>query len=316
MKYFKNALITGCGGDVACSLARIARRANLFERLIGCDLREEHDGLEFFDKCHVGTRADDSSYFDRLSEIVDAEDIELIIPASDAELNAFFKAGNCHTFLGRAVVMASPRAVSVGLDKLDTAEFLLQQGLPHPWTKDSSKDVPIEYPCIFKPRQGQGSKGFEQVVTKEALATINRSNGVFQQFLPGDDTEFTCGLYRTSKEEVRHISFRRRLSGGLTGSGTVESIPEITTFLESLAYSLELVGSINVQLRLHDGVPMVFEINPRFSSTVRFRDRLGFQDFVWSVQERAGFEPAPWTPTRPGTRIIRGMDEIIYDPQR
>jgi len=45
---------------------------------------------------------------------------------------------------------------------------------------------------------------------------------------------------------------------------------------------------MNVQLRLTEQGPRVFEINPRFSSTVLMRHRIGFSDVLWSIQEAEG----------------------------
>lgn len=311
MTHFSTALVTGCGGDIACSLARIARRASMFEKLIGCEVRADHSGLEIFDRCYTVPRATDEGYFERLAEVAQKERADLIIPASDHELGVFARAGKTSAFDGRPVLMASPNVVKIGLDKLATAEFLSMNGLPHPWTVDASLSEPIEYPCIFKPRQGQGGKGFRLLQSAEDLAAIPSKDGIFQQYLDQDEAEFTCGLYRTLRGEIRHIVFRRKLVGGLTGSGIVEADPRIDQFLRQLAEALDLRGSINVQLRMHQGKPLVFEINPRFSSTVWFRDRLGFRDFLWSVQELVGAPLDAWIEVQPGIRIARGFDEII-----
>ena len=54
-----------------------------------------------------------------------------------------------------------------------------------------------------------------------------------------------------------------------------------------IAESLDLFGSINIQLRLVEKEgPMVFEINPRFSSTVGMRHMIGFSDLIWSIEEQ------------------------------
>jgi len=49
-----------------------------------------------------------------------------------------------------------------------------------------------------------------------------------------------------------------------------------------------LQGSMNIQLILTDSGPRIFEINPRFSSTVLMRHKLGFCDFLWSLDEAKG----------------------------
>jgi carbamoyl-phosphate synthase large subunit len=57
--------------------------------------------------------------------------------------------------------------------------------------------------------------------------------------------------------------------------------------------------------------PVVFEINPRFSSTVMFRHKLGFPDFVWSLQERAGREPGPFAAPPQGIKFYRTSAEVF-----
>ena len=55
-----------------------------------------------------------------------------------------------------------------------------------------------------------------------------------------------------------------------------------------IAEGLDLRGSMNIQLRLTDKGPRVFEINPRFSSTVLMRHRIGFSDVLWALEEAEG----------------------------
>jgi len=77
---------------------------------------------------------------------------------------------------------------------------------------------------------------------------------------------------------------------------------------------LELIGAINVQLRMKDNEPYIFEINPRFSSTVGFRHRMGFQDFLWSIEHALGLQISDYTPPPIGTKIYRVGQEIIRYP--
>src|SRR3954469_1402179 len=48
---YDTMLITGCAGDIALALARIAREAGAVRRLIGCDVHADHAGPAFFDAC-------------------------------------------------------------------------------------------------------------------------------------------------------------------------------------------------------------------------------------------------------------------------
>lgn len=57
---------------------------------------------------------------------------------------------------------------------------------------------------------------------------------------------------------------------------------------EVIAQGLDLCGSMNIQLRLTENGPRVFEINPRFSSTVLMRHRMGYTDVLWAIDEAEG----------------------------
>ena len=50
-----------------------------------------------------------------------------------------------------------------------------------------------------------------------------------------------------------------------------------------IADELNLIGSINIQLRKSKNRIAIFEINPRFSSTVFMRSLVNFNDVLWSL---------------------------------
>ena len=87
----------------------------------------------------------------------------------------------------------------------------------------------------------------------------------------------------------------------------------IRQLLEFVAHRLQLRGSINVQLRKTTRGPVIFEINPRFSSTVMFRHQLGFTDLLWSLQEARGQLPGPQSKPQIGSKFYRVGTEIIVN---
>jgi carbamoyl-phosphate synthase large subunit len=135
-----------------------------------------------------------------------------------------------------------------------------------------------------------------------------RAGALWQELLLPDDQEY---IYRSRNGEIRKLVFRRKLQGGLTRSGEVIASAAIGALLERIAVVLDLSGSINVQLRLTAEGPRVFEINPRFSSAVGCRHKMGFRDFVWSLLERKGLAIEAYCPPRHGTQC--GANEIIID---
>ena len=208
--------------------------------------------------------------------------------------------------------MADSNTIDIALDKYTTANFLKDNQLDSPWTLDAEHNVPKELPCMFKPRSGQGSKGIEIVPDLGRARELQGTRGyIFQELLIPDDQEYTCGVFRGENLATRVILFNRTLDGGLTGKGTVVENVEIETYIRNIAEALDLKGAINMQLRLTSKGPVLFEINPRLSSTVVFRHKLGFNDLIWALDELAGEVPSTYIPPKAGTEFYRGYAEYF-----
>jgi carbamoyl-phosphate synthase large subunit len=87
--------------------------------------------------------------------------------------------------------------------------------------------------------------------------------------------------------------------------------PDIDQLLVRIAKGLNLVGSINVQLRLTSKGPIVFEINPRFSSTVFFRHLMGFDDVIWSLQQARHMQISAYVAPKGKVRFFRVAGEVV-----
>ena len=213
--------------------------------------------------------------------------------------------------------MANAKAMKVGFDKFLTCRHLAANRLPAPWVSivsDLDSGAP-EIPCILKSRTGAGNSSVYYVDDYEQSVYFQRlfPDYIWQQFIPLSSGEFTCGVYRCLDGSTRVIAMRRRLSSGVTSFAEVINDPLIESLCVDIAESLDLFGSINVQLRLvADLGPMVFEINPRFSSTVGMRHAIGFSDLIWSIEEQyMAKNPSPCPSTWPTVRVGRRYQEII-----
>lgn len=308
--FFHKILVTGCGGDIGLAVGRILLDEKAADSVIGCDIQEDHAGKVFFDRCFVIERATAPNYIDILLRLVEEEGVDLVIPTSEPELRTLCT----NDFFGRRELFltANQKAMEIGFDKYRTAEFLRKNGLPHPWTQIAADGRPQELPCILKSRTGCGSKDV-CILTEEQYHRQKDygEDDIFQELIAEDDAEYTCGGFRSSSGEVRSIILRRKLRGGLTGSGIVEVNPEIERLLNAVAMYLDLQGGINVQLRMRAGVPYVFEINPRFSSTVRFRHKLGFSDVIWSMQDRSRSIVDRYQAPVVGKRFYKIYEDVI-----
>ncbi len=314
----KTILVAGCGGSLGISIGRILRMAEYEFQLIGTDIHSDHPGLAIYDYCHIIPPVSDcNNYITSLRAIVKKYNVQAIIPISESEIIFFSNWHNRSLLKNSPFVIANDKTLSIGLDKYTTIMFFKKIGLPHPWTRLVGREDPLSLPCIIKPRSGSGGKGFKLVneMNIKNIQIETHSNYIWQEFLELSEEEYTCGLFRSQKGEIRSIILRRQLCAGVSSRGEVIENESITKLLIRIAKALELEGSINVQLRMTSRGPMVFEINPRFSSTVVFRHLLGFKDVLWSLEDIWDMKIGDYTAPRPHTKFYRIAQEILLQPK-
>ena len=309
----KVVLITGIGGDISQGVATILRECRPDLRLIGVDMHGEHGGHRYVNFFTTVPSASDPSYRDVIRAVALEHGVDLVVPMSESELAVLMPfpeldAGIVWVFAGKGVV-------EVGLDKLKTARVLAALDLPVPWTVPVVEGAP-SYPCILKNRYGSGSQGVFVVNDAEDVAYLvpRYPDAVFQELLLPAEREVTCAVYRNRDGEVASLLMQRRLTGGFTGWARVIEDKETVEMCQHIATGLDLRGSMNVQLRLTDAGPRVFEINPRFSSTVLMRHRMGFTDVLWMLDELEG-KRVEFPIVAKNQILVRVQEAIVYtDP--
>lgn len=284
----KVVLITGIGGDISQGVATILRENRPDLRLIGVDVHAQHGGHLFVDQFALVPSASAPDYVDAIKAIVSKHSVDVVIPMSEPELGATRPFSELAP--GVKWITAGDRVVGAGLDKLETMRALTGLGVPVPWTRPVSEGRPIAYPCILKNRSGSGSRAVFTVSNDEDVDYLVKRypDAIFQELLEPADREVTCAVYRRRDGEVASLLMLRRLTGGFTGWAKIIKDEETSRMCEVIAQGLDLRGSMNIQLRLTNKGPRVFEINPRFSSTVLMRHRLCYTDVLWALDEAEG----------------------------
>ncbi len=281
-------LITGIGGDISQGVATILRENRPDLRLIGVDVHAQHGGHLFVDYFQLVPKASDPGYLDEIKEVVRKHSVGLVIPMSEPELEVTLPFSELAP--GVKWITAGRMVVKAGLDKLETMNALTDLGIPVPWTRPVCDGLPNAYPCILKNRSGSGSRAVFTVADDEDADYLVKRypDAIFQELLGTAEREVTCAVYRRLDGKVSSLLMLRRLTGGFTGWAKIIKDEETARMCEVIAVGLDLRGSMNVQLRLTDKGPRVFEINPRFSSTVLMRHRLGYTDVLWAIEEAEG----------------------------
>ena len=307
-----NILLLGAGGDIGQSIFKILKEIDWILTIIGTDININSASCLIFDQYYQVPKCNHEDYISVISKIIIDEKITLILPVSEPEIRYFFHK-EINFINDIPLVLPNSLSLFTALDKLKTVEFLEQHNLPYPKTHRQDEQFILNYPIIAKSNTGSGSKSIILIEDELDLNYVKRKfpNHILQHFLPEDEGEYTCGLFCSSNGEIRHIVFKRDLMSGFSVFGEIIENDSIDRLLVKIATGLDLRGSINVQLRIVNGLPYVFEINPRFSSTVRFRDLFGFKDVLWVLEDHLKHKLSGYKKPLKNRKFYKGFNEFI-----
>ena len=302
-------LVSGIAGEIGFGIGRILKRWGIFGELHGIDSSTDHPGELLFDKCQKAPKASEEIYLDWLSKYISDHNIELFIPSSEAEIDTISKSKILN--IGNAnILINNSNLVATCLDKHETLDFLNSKGISVPDHGLVGINFPISFPLITKPRTGQGGKGLSLISTLEEYESCD-DGYVWQEMLTPANEEYTCAVYVAPSGKNRNLLMRRKLAGGFTQKGEVVDDPEIENYVKDIAKALDFNGVINIQLRKTKLGPLLFEINPSLSSTLVFRDLMGFQDLRWWVADHLGMPKKDYIQPKATTKFYRGISEYI-----
>ena len=314
----KNIFITAVGGDIAQSIIKCLKDRRRRIRLIGCDVDPHASGRNEVDEFIIAPKALKHKEYTRfMDRTIRKFNIGYICPASEDEITLFnkrrdlFKKGDTKLFLNTSFIM------DTFLDKYKTAGFLRECGLPHPSTfllEDYQGQ--LKCPLIIKPRKGHGSEMIKFIKDKEEPQFYKGrlKEFVVQEYLNDREGEYTTGVFSDGRD-VRSITFKRRIGfNGVSKRAELIEDGSIEETAERIARCSNLAGSINIQSRKVGGKFVVFEVNPRFSSTVYSRHIFGFRDVCWWLdlldRKRSGFS----LKYKKGV-VVRRLTEVFLDFQ-
>lgn len=272
-------LVTGVGGGVGQSILKALQGSPY--RVVAVDSEPLAAGLYAAPAAYRGLEARQPGYIDRLLEICRAENCQLLFPGLDVELLPLAEQRDRFRAAGIVPVVSSSEVVETCDDKLATAAFLKRHGFPAPRTCRLADAAVPEFPVVLKPHRG-GARSRRTFVAHNSeefevyQRLVDHENCVVQEYLPGD--EYTCGAITFDGRCWGVIVMRRILRDGDTYKAFVERNPQIESAVRDIVETLQPFGACNVQLRVKEGKPYVFEINARCSGTTAARALAGFNE--------------------------------------
>lgn len=288
-------LVTAAGGIIGEGVIKSLRLANekrgpVSYDIIAADASPQAAGLYRADRGFLVPGAAAPDYIERLVKLAKANGVSAIFVGADEELLAVASAAErIKKESGAVAITNKPETIAVGSDKWKTYEFMRKNGLPcaeSALPRGTERFVKeFGFPVVVKPREGHGSEEFHVAGGTEeldhALEAIRKRGWrpMLQEFLGGKDDEFTTGVtVGKGKKVMSSIAMRRSLKGGQTYKAFIDDFPEVRRAAEDVAVRLGGAGPVNVQARMAEGEPKLFEINPRLSASSPIRAAAGVNE--------------------------------------
>jgi carbamoyl-phosphate synthase large subunit len=265
-------------------------------RVIVTDVNPLSPAVHIADRWYHVPMATSPDYLDAIAAICETEGIGLIVPTIDDELELFSNAAEW--FKARGVrVAVSPIATSqICNDKLATSAHLRQLGIAAAKTwrpADLPELAPL--PLFVKPRFGRGGVHAFAAKTERELTFFSSYVGdpVVQEYLDGP--EFTIDVLCSFSHEVIAVVPRERVvvRAGVTDRGRTVRDQSLIDLGLDVARVLPFAGAANIQCRVVNGKPVVFEINPRFSGGIPLTIAAGADFPAYLVELALGRKVTP-----------------------
>ncbi|MEO8481947.1 MAG: ATP-grasp domain-containing protein [Acidobacteriota bacterium] len=213
----------------------------------------------------------DPTYLEAIDRVCRSERVGLLVPTIDDELTLFAGRSAALAAAGVRVAVSPPETTDACHDKLETSRVLKAHGLPAVDTYLPETLPPsVTYPLFIKPRYGRGGVGAFPVTDERQLTFFSEyvPDPVLQPYLNGP--EFTIDVLCDFDGEPLSVVPRERvvIRAGVVDRGRTVRDAALIDLGVACARAMRCIGAINIQCRVVDGQPIIFEINPRFSGGI------------------------------------------------
>lgn len=340
-------LVTGVGGGGnGEQLVKALRMAVTPYRIVGTDLTVVAAQQSGADVCLALPRANDPHYIDVLLETCEREQVDVLLPGSEPELRLIAQHASRIRERIKLLAINDQTLIDICSDKFKTAEFLANNGFvsPRSWLISTAEELESidSFPLIVKPTVGGGSQNVYLIQGRDELRMICSfllgyfESVLVQEYVGRVDQEFTVGLlFDGNGQLINSIALNRFILTSLSNrirvpnrtdrtdlgpvlgissgvsQGRIDDFPEVRAYCERVGLALGAKYAINVQCRLVDSQPMIFEINPRFSGTSSIRAMLGFNEPDLLIRKHVLGAELPSRPAYRHGTVLRGLKEIL-----
>jgi len=212
-------------------------------------------------------------YVEQLIGFCQKNQIDMVVPLIDPELEALAAQRERFYDAGIMVVVSPPQTVQIAFDKYLTYKFGKDSGIAVPGTVVTIKEAEellaagkFKWPVVVKPRKGSASADITYCHNERQMKSAFEScpNPMIQECMKGQE----YGYDILGDRNYRPISVfcKRKLAmrAGETDKAVSTNDTELIALGVKLAESLQLFGPVDVDVMVTSDGPKLLEINPRF----------------------------------------------------
>jgi carbamoyl-phosphate synthase large subunit len=267
-----NVLITAASRRVPLvqafqSVLRIEHRG----RVIVTDVDPSSPAVHVAHRAYRVPLATHPEYIDALLDVCVTEEIALLVPTVDDELEVVARARARFTDIGVSVACSPASTAVLCNDKYATCRHLADHGVEaaRTWLPGQIPDDAPEL-LFIKPRVGRGGVGAFTIRNRRERDFFLEyvASPVVQEYLQAP--EYTIDMLCDWTGQPIFIVPRERtvIRSGVIDRGRTVKNEALQALALAVAAAMRFQGPVNIQCRMRGDVPVVFEINPRFSGGI------------------------------------------------
>lgn len=307
-------LITAIGSFSAEAVIRRSREMGFY--IIGCDIYPEEwvassKDVDVFYRAPYAT--DSREYLSFLTELCRREQVDFVVPLTDAEVDVLNGLPAAESGTGRSignavVCISGEQTITLCRDKYRLWQFLeplkLCRMIPSVRAGEIAGVTEVSYPAVLKPCDGRSSQGLFFIPDAEEMEY--RLRQLKKQGRTGDylvqprvsGCVVTVDVVRDTDGVCCVCVPRRELLRTLNGAGTSVEVffdEELEAQCRAIADALGICGCVNMEfIEEAEGSFVFLECNPRFAGGVAFSCEAGydmiknhFRCFMGDIPEQA-----------------------------
>jgi len=287
----RNVLVTCGGGIQGLAILEGLRRIGGL-RVVIVDSTAENIGSYFASAFRrAPPLADREGYRDFLDDTIAAENIDLVVPATDLDLRVLASERARFAKLGAAIAVSEPKLLATLMDKRKTYAFCAEAGVRVLPEIEVDPEIPVPLPVIAKPLRGFGSKGQHVLRAGDRPSNmapgIDRSTHLWQRYIQ-NATEYSVDFAIDMEGRVSPLAARER-TANFSGFSILGRTATGSRLLEQARATAEHIarhggrGGFNVQFLDCNGDPTLIDINARFGTSSSLALEMGLNLQAWLV---------------------------------